>query len=314
MIATVTLNPSIDRQLLLTDLAIGEVNRAELDQIHPGGKGVNVSRALKSFGAKTFAILIGASLGGKWFDEKLTELDIDHEVIMTNGVTRSNLTIVEKDGTVTKINEQGFGINEEILNEVRNCLSKLDLQDQWVVFAGRMNRDAPTDTYRQLAQYAKGLGARVAIDASDNELRDSIWSDGPDLIKPNQHELATLVGRELITLHDVIDAAREVISSGVKSVLCSLGADGAVLITANTAVHVEPTEPVHGIPVGAGDILLATFIGGGADTAALANAVAWSAASVALPGTSIPTPAQAAAVKVLVHENVDDARSLVEVS
>lgn len=314
MIATVTLNPSIDRQLIINDLAIGEVNRAELDQIHPGGKGVNVSRALKSYGADTFAILIGASLGGLWFDEKLTALDINHKVIMTSGVTRSNLTIVETDGTVTKINEQGFGINEEILNEVRNSLNELNLKDQWVVFAGRMNRDAPTDTYRELAKYARSLGARVVIDASDNELRDSIWNDGPDLIKPNQHELATLVGRELHTLHDVIDAGREVIASGVKSVLCSLGADGAVFITEQDAVHAEPAQPVHGVPVGAGDILLATFIAGGANVQALANAVAWSAASVALPGTSIPTPAQAGAVKVFVHDNVDAARNLVEVS
>lgn len=314
MIATVTLNPSIDRQLIINDLAIGDVNRAQLDQIHPGGKGVNVSRALKSYGEETFAILIGASLGGRWFDEKLTELSINHEVIMTTGVTRSNLTIVESDGTVTKINEQGFGITEEILNEVRQCLSQLNLKDQWVVFAGRMNRGAPTDTYRELAKFVRSLGARVVIDASDNELRDSIWSDGPDLIKPNQHELATLVGRELHTLNDVIDAGREVIATGVKSVLCSLGPDGAVFITPDHAVHAEPAQPVHGIPVGAGDILLATFIAGGANASALPDAVAWSAASVALPGTSIPTPAQAAAVKVLVHDNVDAARSLAEVS
>ena len=314
MIATVTLNPSIDRQLVISDLAIGEVNRAELDQIHPGGKGVNVSRALKSYGAQTFALLIGASLGGRWFDEKLTELDIDHEVIMTTGVTRSNLTIVESDGTVTKINEQGFGITNEILTEVRACLAKLNLENQWVVFAGRMNRGSSSDTYRELAQYVRSLGARVAIDASDDELRDSLWSDGPDLIKPNQHELATLVGRELHTLHDVIDASREVIATGVKSIVCSLGADGAVFISRDQAVHVEPAHPVHGIPVGAGDILLATFIAGGADAAALPNAVAWSAASVALPGTSIPTPEQAAAVEVLIHDDVEASRNLVEVS
>lgn len=314
MIATVTLNPSIDRQLVLNSLEIGEVNRAKLDQIHPGGKGVNVSRALKNYGAETFAILIGASLGGLWFDEKLSELQIDHEVIMTTGVTRSNLTIVEDNGAVTKINEEGFGITAEILNKVKTSLEKLNLSEQWVVFAGRMNSGSPSNTYLELARFARELGARVAIDASDNELRDSIWSDGPDLIKPNQHELATLVGRELHTLHDVIDAGREVIASGVKSVLCSLGADGAVFITADRAVHAEPAQPVHGIPVGAGDILLATFIAGGANVDALANAVAWSAASVALPGTSIPTKEQAAAVQVLVHDNVDAARTLAEVS
>ncbi len=313
MIATVTLNPSIDRQLMLNHLAVGEVNRADLNHIHPGGKGVNVSRALKSFGAATHALLVGASLGGRWFDEQLTELGIDHEVIITSGVTRSNLTIVEANGTVTKINEQGFSITPEILADVRNALSNLDLQDQWVVFAGRLNYGAPTDTYLHLAQYARSLGARVAVDASDAELANSLWSDGPDLIKPNQHELASIVGRELVTMNDVIDAAREVIARGVKAVLCSLGADGALYITADSAVHAEPAHPVNGVPVGAGDIMLATFLGGGANVDALAGAVAWSAASVALPGTSIPTPAQAQAVEVLVHHDLDAQRSLVEV-
>ena len=314
MIATVTLNPSIDRQLVLDNLAIGEVNRASLDQIHPGGKGVNVSRALSSYGVDTYAILVGASLGGRWFDEKLTELNINHEVVMTTGVTRSNLTIVERNGSVTKINEQGFPITDEILDEVRKALANLDLKDQWVVFAGRLNNGAPTDTYLHLAQYARSLGAKVAIDASDVELKDSLWSDGPDLIKPNQHELASIVGRELNTINEVVDAAREIIATGVKTIVCSLGADGALYITKDDAVHVEPEFPVNGVPVGAGDILLATFLAGGANKDALANAVSWSAASVALPGTAIPTPAEAAAVSVLVHSNLDSHRELVEVS
>lgn len=313
MIATVTLNPSIDRQLVLGDLTIGAVNRATLAQIHPGGKGVNVSRALAHYGAPTFAILVGASLGGRWFDEQLTALGIDHEVVMTTGVTRSNLTIVEQDGTVTKVNEQGFPITDEILNEVRDALARLDLTDQWVVLAGRLNVGAASDTYRTLAQYARSLGAKVAVDASDDELRDALWDGGPDLIKPNQHELAGLVGRELDTIEDVVAAAREVISGGVTCVVCSLGADGALLVTADEVVHAEPAHPVHGVPVGAGDILLATFIAGGADRDALPAAVAWSAASVMLPGTEIPTPQQAAALEVVVHADVNQTRALVEV-
>ena len=91
MIATVTLNPSIDRELVLDNLEVGGVNRATLNHIHPGGKGVNVSRALKSYGKPTFAVLVGASLGGRWFDEQLTALGIDHEVVMTTGVTRSKI-------------------------------------------------------------------------------------------------------------------------------------------------------------------------------------------------------------------------------
>ena len=233
---------------------------------------------------------------------------------MTSGVTRSNLTIVEKNGTVTKINESGFAINEEILNEVKSAIASIDVTGNWVVLAGRLNRGAATDTYLHLAQHARNLGARVAVDASDKELLDAIWTDGPDLIKPNQHELASIVDRNLYSLPEIVEAAREVIDRGVRAVLCSLGADGALYVTANTAVHAEPKTVVSGVPVGAGDILLATFLAGGANNEALSNAVAWSAASVALPGTAIPTPEQAALIDVVLHDDVDAARTLVEVS
>ena len=314
MIATVTLNPSIDRELRLADFDIGGVNRAQLTNLDPGGKGVNVSRALTSYGVPTFAILVGGELGGRWFDERLTQAQVPHEVVMATGVTRSNLTIVEANGTVTKINENGFAITDEILNEVRAALARLNLRDHWVVFAGRLNQGAASDTYRDLAQYARSLGARVAIDASDKELRDSLWDDGPDLIKPNQHELASIVGRDLATIEAVIEAAREVLATGVKLIVCSLGADGALYISKDVVVHAEPRHPVSGVPVGAGDILLATFLAGGATPQALAGAVAWSAASVKLPGTAIPTPAQAAEIDVVVHTAVDTGRTLVEVA
>ena len=122
------------------------------------------------------------------------------------------------------------------------------------------------------------------------------------------------MGRTLSTIGDVVSAAREVIGRGVSTVLCSLGRDGALYITANDVEHAECTEVIQGTPVGAGDILLATFIGGGADAEALVDAVKWSAASVKLPGTAIPTPEQAAAIPVTRHAKPVLTRQLIEVS
>jgi len=96
--------------------------------------------------------------------------------------------------------------------------------------------------------------------------------------------------------------------------LCSLGSDGAIYVTNDHVVHVEPVHTIVGTPVGAGDILLATFLAGGANEHALEVAVQWSAASVALPGTAIPTPAQAAAIEVRVNHSVDGSRQLAEVA
>jgi len=313
MIITVTLNPSVDRTISIEELKRGSVNRAELLAVDPGGKGVNVSRALAMYGTDTFALLVCGSFGSRWFGERLNELNINHNILLAPGVTRNNVTLVEGDGTVTKINEPGFELTSQIIADVKDALSALRLDDSWVVFAGRLNPGATPETYRELAEFVHERGARVAVDASGDELAAAI-AVKPELIKPNQHELAQLVGRPLITIHDVIDAAQEVRHQGVKSVLCSLGADGALLIDASGVTHAEPEHPVVGVPVGAGDILLATFIAGGANASALSGAVAWSAASVPLEGTQIPTKEQASSVSVKVNTDLENSRSLVEVN
>jgi len=314
MIITVTLNPSIDRTLSVKELRRGGVNRAELIAIDAAGKGVNVSRALAAHGTQTHALMVGAALGSQWMSEQLSSHGIEHTLVMADGITRSNITLVEADGTVTKINEPGVSMSPEILSAIEAALESLVLPDSWVVFAGRLNPNAADDTYARLVQHAKALGARVVLDASGAALNAAIVPNGPDLIKPNQHELGSIVGSEPKTIGDAVSAAREVISRGVGSVVCSLGKDGALYITRDELMHVEPAHPVVGTPVGAGDILLAAFLAGGANKDALAGAVQWSAASVALPGTAIPTPAQAAAVEVIVHSEINLDRQLVEVN
>ena len=312
MIITVTTNPSIDRTIAVDSLTLGGVNRGDLNAIDPGGKGVNVSRALAAYGAETHAVLICGDLGSQWFGKKLNALNIAHHVIKAEGITRSNITLQEANGVVTKINEPGFELSKDVLNVLLQTLDGLELKGSWVVLAGRLNPGADLNTYRDLAQFVRDRGAKVAIDGSGPEFRAAL-AVKPELIKPNQFELAELVGRPLKTIHDVIAAAREVIDGGVEQVLCSLGKDGAILVTADDVMHCEPEHSATGTPVGAGDILLAIYLGGGATPSALKDAIAWSAASVPLPGTAIPTPEQAAVVGVRVNEIPIELRELAEV-
>lgn len=312
MIITVTTNPSIDRTVAVGDLVLGGVNRGDLSAIDTGGKGVNVSRALAAYGAETHAVMVCGDLGSQWFAKKLNAGNITHTIIKAEGITRSNVTLQEADGTVTKINEPGFELTQDVMHQLRQTLENSNLRNNWVVFAGRLNPGADVNTYRDLARTVRDRGAKIAIDGSGAEFRAAL-DVNPELIKPNQFELAELVGRPLKTIHDVIEAARQVIDGGVEQVLCSLGKDGAILITADQVMHCEPEKAAVGTPVGAGDILLAIYLGGGAKPSALKDAIAWSAASVPLPGTAIPTPAQAAAVAVKVNEIPTDSRELAEV-
>jgi 1-phosphofructokinase len=311
-VLTVTLNPSIDRTIALSSLSVGEINRALSTTLHPGGKGVNVSRAARAFGNDTHALFIGGTLGDAWMSSELTQAGIAHTVISHGDAIRSNMTIVEADGTVTKINEPGPTLGMAELAQVKEALAKLPLENNWVVFAGRLNPGLSASAYAELAAFVKSRGAKVAVDTSGEELAAAVKATAVDLVKPNHHELSELVGRQLHTIEDVIIAAREVIAGGVETVLCSMGADGAILITADGATHCEPIEKVSGTPVGAGDILLGIFIAAGCSVSALEAAIAWSAASVPLPGTSIPSPAQAGAVTVRTRDDFDRARVLVE--
>jgi 1-phosphofructokinase family hexose kinase len=311
-VITVTLNPSIDRTIALSSLSVGEINRASAITLHPGGKGVNVSRAARAFGVDTHALFIGGKLGESWMSDQLDKASIPHTVISIGDAIRSNMTIVETSGKVTKINEPGQTLKSSDLESVKSALSAIELNGNWVVFAGRLNPGLSADSYAELAVFARSRGAKVAVDTSGAEFASAVKAGAVDLVKPNHDELSELVGRPLMTISDVIEAAREVIAGGVSTVLCSMGADGALLITAESATHCEPIEKVSGTPVGAGDILLGIFIAAGCDAKALESAIAWSAASVPLPGTSIPTPAQAGAISVRTREDFDRARVLVE--
>jgi len=311
-VISVTLNPSIDRTIKLSSLQVGRINRADSVSLDPGGKGVNLSRAVHALGSDTHAILACGDLGLNWLKKSFDSESLSHTIIHASGVVRSNMTIIDSNGQITKINEPGAALSEKELQEVKNSLAALNLKNSWVAFAGRLNPGLAATTYRDLAQVAKEKGAFVAVDTSGAELKAALTAVVVDLIKPNQSELSELIGRQLLTIKDVIDGAQEVISAGVSSVLCSLGSDGALLITDSGSIHCESVNKMQGNPVGAGDILLGIFLASGADEGALETAVAWSAASVPLPGTSIPTFEQVSEIKVRVNKNPDASRTILE--
>lgn len=314
MIITVTLNPSIDRTLYLSHLEKGLINRVNTLQVDPGGKGVNVSRALKAYGAKTYAILVGGGLSGKWLSTALDEQQIRHKILTTSNPIRTNLTIVEANGEVTKINEPGSPLDENTLKELKKSISRSWLKKNWVVLAGQPSPETSENVYPELVAFAKSKGALVAVDASGEVLAKLLKEVKPDLIKPNQQELSTLVGYPISTIRQAVDACKNIVADGVKKVLCSLGPDGAIAVDENSVTFAEPTRQVQGIPVGAGDILLAIYLAAGMNSEALQEAVKWSAASVALPGTAIPTFEQANKIEVILNKDIDFQRELEDAS
>jgi len=293
MIVTLTPNPSLDRTIEVATLRVGEVNRASGGRVDPGGKGVNVSRALAANGHDTVAVLPAGGAAAAQFGPLLDAAGVAYEFIDLPDAVRTNITLVEEDGTTTKINEQGRTTSAADVAAMLDAVEVRSSGATWVVGSGSLPPGVGLELYAGLVERARVIGARVAIDSSGTALADAV-EHRPDLIKPNQEELEELVGSRLDTVADVLGAARELVATGVGTVVVSLGEYGAVAVDADGATHAHATVAKPESTVGAGDCLLAGYLAAiesGANRAdALANGVRWGAAAVGLAGSRVPAP------------------------
>lgn len=310
MILTLTPNPSLDLTYGLDELVRGEVQRAGSMTVEAGGKGINVSRNLVANGMASRAVAPVGGPSGEQFLSLLEESGMDLVCVPVEGAVRMNVSLVEVGGVGTKINAAGPRLSDEELELLLGETVEAGREADWLAVCGSLPPGAPTDLYARAVSLGREAGCRVAVDSSGPAFEAALGA-GPDLIKPNQEELADLVGRKLATLEDVLTAAKEVRAGGVGAVLVSLGADGAVLVDENGALHADTPPFVPDSTVGAGDALLAGFLyAGGAGEAGLVEAVAWGAAAARLPGSRGPTPADLEREAVRLHDDLDLEKAL----
>lgn len=307
MIITVTPNPSIDRTATLPgELTRGAVHRVTSVTSEPGGKGVNVARALTLAGLDVIAVLPAPD-----HDPILAGLRSQgvefHAVPITEGV-RTNLTLTESDGTTTKINEPGAALSAAEAEDLAWAVMQRAKADHWVVLSGSLPPGLPDSWYSEMTAALKAHGCKVAVDTSDAPLAalaQRLEQAAPDLIKPNAEELAGLAGVTAASLEDavargdagpVVAAARRLTDRGIGAVLATLGAAGAVLVDAGGAWLATPPPIVPRSTVGAGDSSLAGYLRADVEGAGapgrLQMAVAYGSGAAALPGSAMPTPAQ----------------------
>ena len=229
MIVTLTLNPSLDRTIEVDRLIRGTMTRATSARLDPGGKGVNVSRALLANQVPTVAVVPVGGADGEQLVRLLEADQIPHHAVRVAGRTRSNVTVAEPDGTVTKLNEPGEPLSRQDLDAVADAVLGETGSASWVVACGSLPPGVPIGIYAQMCEFFTRAGVHVAVDASGPALLAAVDAS-PVLIKPNREELAEAVGRPVDTLGDVVEAAEELHLRGAGSVLASLGADGAVLV------------------------------------------------------------------------------------
>ena len=302
MIVTVTPNPSIDRTIEIDRLERGGLMRAGEATSEAAGKGLNVSRALVVQGFDTLAVLPVARDSASIYLALLAD-EVRMAPVWVTGTVRVNLSLVEPDGTVTKVNEPGPRLGSA---DVEAILAAVESGPpaSWIVGCGSLPPGAPTDFYARLSMLGSA-DRRIAVDSSGEALLEAAHARVA-LVKPNLAELEAIANRQLATIGEAVDAAGELVGRGVGAVLLSLGRDGAIYVNGAGAIaHAEAAIEDAVNSVGAGDALLAGFLATGADSAALPEAIAWSVAAVRSPGTRMRPVTDADRQDVIVHDRVD---------
>lgn len=307
MIVTVTPNPSLDRTVTLaTPLTRGEVHRATSVTTEPGGKGVNVARALSLAGIDTVAVLPAA--GTDPMVAALQAIDVPFRCVPITALVRTNIAVTEIDGTTTKINEPGAELSPAAADSLTRSVVGSAEHASWVVLSGSLPPGMPDTWYAEVVALLAAQPCKVAVDTSDRPLAalaDGLDRAAPDLIKPNAEELAGVIGLSPQALEaavaqgdpePVVIAAQRLVDRGIGAVLATLGASGAVLVNAAGSWLATPPPIEPRSTVGAGDASLAGYvradIAGSAPSERLRMAVAYGSAAAALPGSALPSPAE----------------------
>ncbi|WP_311082362.1 1-phosphofructokinase [Paenibacillus polymyxa] len=257
MIYTVTLNPSIDYIVEVDDLKLGDLNRMKRDLKLPGGKGINVSRVLNQLGADSTAIGFLGGFTGRFIDDTLREESIRTDFVMIEDDTRINIKL--KHGDETEINGLGPVIREQEADALVQKLAGLHKNDI-VVLSGSIPPSLGGDFYDRLISVCQQTGAEFVIDTTGEALMKALVHK-PLLIKPNHHELAELFGVTIQSKEEIVTYGRKLLEAGAKNVLISMAGEGALFITADEVYHANVPAGTVKNSVGAGDSMIAGFVG-----------------------------------------------------
>jgi 1-phosphofructokinase len=291
MIVTLTPNPSVDRTLFLKTFTRGAVNRCTTTLSEPSGKGINVALALHSHGVPVRAVFPAGGPAGAQLVQLLDATGLPYRAVTITGTIRTNVSMVEADGTSSKINEPGPTLtSEEVANLVRTTLDSCSSAD-WLTISGTLPNGFSERHLVEAVRAGRTAGLRVAVDSSGSTLQ-GVLKAAPQLVKPNAQELAEVTDRVINTIGDVIAAAEQLRANGLETVLVSLGRDGAVLADGNGALHGRTAAITAINTVGAGDAFLAGYLAADANASPPADrlvaALRWGATAVQHHGTLFP--------------------------
>ncbi len=308
MIVTLTLNPAIDRVISVDRLAFED--RAYINSSHesPGGRGINASCVIHSFGGDTIAVLVSGGETGKRLEQLLCGCGFKIAVVPVQNAIRTNLTITDRHGLTVNLNEAGPEVSKAEVAKIERVVRQTLKHASWLMLCGSVPPGVPPSFYARLIAMAREKKVRTLLHADGDALREGIES-GPTVVTPNQQEAERLLGRTLLTRTHYIDAAHQIRAMGADSVVLSLGSRGAVGAFEDGLAEALAPRVDAISPIGAGDALSAAFTWASSRKSghpvspqeAMRWGVAAGTASARLPGMKFATLAQTEEIYRLVE-------------
>ncbi len=260
MIYTITLNPALDHYMETEDLRVDDANRVRGECLFAGGKGIDVSRAIRHLGGESMALGFIGGHNGQTLVDMLKAEGVTPYFTPISQETRRDIIISHvRRGGQTLLNARGPAVTPEEWRSFLTHLRMLDLRDSYVVVGGSLPRGLPVDAYRQIVMLVQRQGARAILDADGPCLREGLKAK-PFAVKPNVNELRRATKRVLRTDKQILAAASTLNKKGVTIVIVSLGRRGLLVVSTSERLRAVPPSVKVRSTVGAGDSTVAGFV------------------------------------------------------
>jgi len=257
MIATITLNPSLDITITVDGLVVDETNRWKNSRLYAGGKSIDVSRAISEIGGRTVAYGFIGGNPGRQVEILLDKEGVTFSFTPVEHETRANFIITDtKTSQQTRIDAPGPRISKEEFERFRRKIRQIFPQPNLVVMSGSIPPGLPVNIYYDMIMDAKDFKVRCLLDSDGQWLEAGIKAE-PYLVKPNVREAEALLKTELSTEEVIIKAALNLVEAGVEVAVISRGKDGLIAATKRMIVKAVPPEVKVKSAVGAGDCTIA---------------------------------------------------------
>ncbi len=287
MILTLTANPAIDRNLSVDRLVFEDRAYILKSTEGAGGRGINASMVIHSFGGRTAAVTVAGGATGDRFQAYLAGCGFPVDFVPTSEEIRTNLTISDHNGLTVKLNEKGQELSPEEVRGLEKAVRKRLPRAKWLMLCGSLPPGAPPDFYARLIDVARGAGVSTMVDADEEALLLAVEAK-PTLVTPNQQEAERLLSRALLSRSHFIEAAERIQAMGAEQVVLSLGSRGALGMMGDRIWEAVPPRLDAVSPIGSGDALAAAFVWARFKQKEFYDALRWGvaagSASALLPG------------------------------